>query len=89
VPVIAAIEGGAERDQCIDDQHDADRKADRPEQHAERAGADHFFPRAARSKAKAPPLGGGSVDRRNVSGIGSQGNASGFGRHLVQHVFNL
>ncbi len=52
VAVIAAVERRAEREQRIGDQHEADRDADRPEQHAERAWTNHFVPDRARAAAR-------------------------------------
>ena len=87
MPVIAPIEGRAERDDGIDAKHDADGHADGLQQHAERARAHHCLAATAK-RDPAPPALGRRADHGGdgIIGMGGKGNALGFG-HVVQHVF--
>ncbi len=46
MPLVAFVESGAEGQQRISREHDGNRHADGPEQHAERAWADHLLAQA-------------------------------------------
>ena len=88
VPLIAPIEGGAERQQRIGDEHDADGDADRPEQHAERARPHDFLSRSARTAREL----GRARPRRFIDDlgyvVGGMGDESGaFALRHVVHVF--